>query len=266
MLCPEAFADADAVGEPSEVVVGELVGCYDVVEDGGGDVVEFHVVAVHLVEEVFFFGSDEAVAFAPQLDVEEAYGVEDAAAVAGVAASGVAVARELPFAFAVVEASGDELAGVVRHPAGFFGFVDGQYGAAGGDGLRVAGEEGGVAFEVLRVDGGVVVDVGQQVAVGFTDAAVAGMGEPLAGLDTVVEGDVGVVGSEPSALASGVVGAVVVDQYDFVLVVREAVLRYAAEHVVDVFLPVVGAEDDGEHGGNVGVCFKGLKGFKVLKF
>ena len=49
MLCTEAFADADAVGEPSEVVVGEFVRCYDVVEDGGGDVVEFHVVAVHLV-------------------------------------------------------------------------------------------------------------------------------------------------------------------------------------------------------------------------
>ena len=170
-----------------------------------------------------------------------------AAAVACVAASGVAVARELAFVVAVVEPSGDELACVVRHPAGLFGLVYGQYGAAGCDGLRVAGEEGGIALQVLRVDGGVVVDVGQQVALRLADAAVAGVGEPLVGLDTITEGDVGVVGTEPTTLGSGVVGAVVVDQHYLVLVVWEGVHRYAAEHVVDVFLPIVCAEDDGEH-------------------
>ena len=241
MLCAATFADPDAVGEPFEVVVRQLVGCYDVVEYGGGDVVEFHVVAVHLVEEVFFFGSDEAVAFAPQLYVEGPYGVEHAAAVTGVAASWVAVARELAFAVAVVEPSGDELARVMRHPARLFGLVDGQYGAAGGDGLGVAGEEAGVALQILRVDGGVVVYVCQQVALRLSYAAVAGIRESLVGFDAVAEGYVGVVVAKALALGRGVVGAVVVDQHYLVLVMGKGVRRYAAEHVVDIFVTIVRA-------------------------
>jgi len=59
-----ALADSYAVGEPTKVVVGEFFFGDDVVEDGVGKVVELHATGGHLVEEVFFFGSYKAIAFA----------------------------------------------------------------------------------------------------------------------------------------------------------------------------------------------------------
>lgn len=62
-----ALADTDAMGESLEVVVGEFLFGDDVVEDSAGEVVEFHFLSSHFVEEVFFFGTDEIVAFPPEV-------------------------------------------------------------------------------------------------------------------------------------------------------------------------------------------------------
>ena len=114
--------------------------------------------------------------------------------------------------------------------------------AAGGDGVGVALEEVGVGAQVLGVDGGVVVDIDEEVAEGVGDAAVAGVGEALAGFDEVAEGDVGVVGLEALAFGLGVVGAVVVDQHNLIVAVRIVVVGNALQHIVDIFVAVVCAE------------------------
>ena len=166
---------------------------------------------------------------------------------------------------AQIEFAGDELARVMGHPVGLLGFVDGQDGTAGSHGEGVgravaggavrelfaaglAGEEVGIGAQVLRVDGGIIVNIHQQVALGMADAAVAGMGETLVGLDEVAELHVGVVGLEPLALVLGAVGAVVVDQHYFVQVARVVVECDALEDVVDVFVAIVCADDGGYHG------------------
>ena len=69
-MCTVTFANTNAIGEAVEVILGELVGWDDVVEDSIGKIVEMHAVCGHFVEEVFFFCSDEAVAFAAQFHIE----------------------------------------------------------------------------------------------------------------------------------------------------------------------------------------------------
>ena len=86
------------------------------VEDGVGEVEEVHSVGGHFVEEVFLFGTDEAVAFATEFDVEEPDGVENAFAIAGVAAAREGTAGEFALFVAEVEFASDELACVVGHP------------------------------------------------------------------------------------------------------------------------------------------------------
>ena len=83
-----------------------------------------HAVGGHFVEEVFLFGTDEAVAFATEFDVEEPDGVENTLAIAGVATSGEGTAGEFTLFVAEVEFAGDELASVVGHPSGFFSLIN----------------------------------------------------------------------------------------------------------------------------------------------
>lgn len=65
LLGAVALADADAVGEALEIVVGEFTVGDDVVEDGSWEVVELHPTGGHLVEEVLLLGAYEAVALSP---------------------------------------------------------------------------------------------------------------------------------------------------------------------------------------------------------
>lgn len=99
----------DAQSETVEIVLGEFLGRDEVKENGGGEVVECHPPRGHFVEEVFLLGSNEAVALAAEVDVEEADLVEDRLAIGGVAAAGIFAAWELPLTVAKVELAGDEL-------------------------------------------------------------------------------------------------------------------------------------------------------------
>ena len=94
LLGAVAFAHPDAVGEAVEIVLCQFLRRDDMVEDGGGQVVEMHTSGSHLVVEVFLFGSDEAVAFAAQFYIEKSDGVEDAFSVAGVASTRVGAAAK----------------------------------------------------------------------------------------------------------------------------------------------------------------------------
>ena len=73
------------------------------------------------------------------------------------------------------EFAGNELSGVVGHPFGLLGFVNGKDGTTGGDCFGMMCEEIGICSKVFRVDCGIVVYIDQKVALSISNATVAGV-------------------------------------------------------------------------------------------
>ncbi len=100
-------------------------------------------------------------------------------------------------------------------------------------------------MQIVSLHKSVVVQEHQRFSSAFTDTPIAGMGQSLLDFHDIMEVQGRISLPEPLALALRMVRAVVVHQHDFKPFRGERIPCDMLERPVDVLLPVVGADDDG---------------------
>ena len=90
----------------------------------------------------------------------------------------------------------------------------------------------------------VIVKKNKPVAFGFSYAAIASKGQTLLCFNEIVIVGGRIVGCKSCTFRCGGVGRVVVDEYDFPIRLRGVVCQ-SAKALVDVFLAIIGADDEG---------------------